>query len=165
MTSYVLLSPFSNDPLRDWPLGYYRDLVELFLGLGEKVCLLGADSQRQSLNVVCRDFSATYVQVICGVSWRSALKIISEARLVVGNNSGVSHAAASLGVPTLCIFSGTHSLAEWSPRGPLVSVLRRDISCSPCAGSGHRSCSNGFACMVGISPEVVFKSAKALLLR
>lgn len=47
---------------------------------------------------------------------------ISQARLFLGNDSGPTHLAAQLGVPTLALFGPTEP-AVWSPLGPAVKIL------------------------------------------
>ena len=48
---------------------------------------------------------------------------ISRARLFVGNDSGVTHLAAAMGVPTIALF-GPSNDRQWSPVGPAVKILR-----------------------------------------
>ncbi len=49
---------------------------------------------------------------------------LSTARLYIGNDSGISHLAAAVGVPTLAIFL-TSDPQVWAPRGAHVRVLER----------------------------------------
>jgi heptosyltransferase III len=48
--------------------------------------------------------------------------LLIESRGYIGNDSGVSHLAAALGVPTVAIFGPTDP-AVWAPRGPDVSLV------------------------------------------
>jgi ADP-heptose:LPS heptosyltransferase len=48
---------------------------------------------------------------------------LSACSALVGHDSGVSHLAAALGVPTLALFGPTDP-AQWAPRGPCASCLR-----------------------------------------
>ena len=45
------------------------------------------------------------------------------AALVIANNSGVAHLAASCGTPTLAVYSGSHQPQEWGPRGNNVRAV------------------------------------------
>ena len=47
---------------------------------------------------------------------------LSQARIFVGNDSGISHLAAAVGTPVQ-IFFGTTDPRIWSPRGPAVGTL------------------------------------------
>jgi len=49
--------------------------------------------------------------------------LLSRCRLYVGNDSGVSHLAAALGVATVAVFGPTDP-AVWAPLGPRVQVVQ-----------------------------------------
>jgi ADP-heptose:LPS heptosyltransferase len=53
---------------------------------------------------------------------------LSRARVYLGNDSGVSHLAAAVGVPVIALF-GPSSDAQWRPLGPSVKVLRAATPC------------------------------------
>lgn len=44
---------------------------------------------------------------------------LAQARIYVGNDSGISHLAAAAGTPVMAVFQATKP-QEWSPRGPAV---------------------------------------------
>lgn len=50
--------------------------------------------------------------------------VLSRCRLYIGNDSGITHLAAALGVRTIALFVDTDPRV-WAPRGPRVEVLRR----------------------------------------
>jgi ADP-heptose:LPS heptosyltransferase len=47
--------------------------------------------------------------------------ILSKASLFVGNDSGISHLAAAVGVPTIAVFRSTNP-SVWAPRGKSVRI-------------------------------------------
>ena len=74
---------------------------------------------------------------------------------------GPAHLGQALGVPLLCLFSGTNVAAQWAPRGPSVTVLQADgIPCAPC---GLADCPIGNACMRALEPAPALAAARALL--
>lgn len=48
---------------------------------------------------------------------------MSRARLFIGNDSGVTHLAAAMGVPVISLFGPSNDV-QWRPIGPSVKVLR-----------------------------------------
>src|SRR6185436_16465600 len=48
---------------------------------------------------------------------------MSRARVFLGNDSGVTHLAAAMGVPVIALF-GPSSEKQWGPVGPAVTILR-----------------------------------------
>ena len=50
--------------------------------------------------------------------------VLSRCRLYIGNDSGITHLAAALGIRTIALFLDTDSRV-WAPQGPRVQLLRR----------------------------------------
>lgn len=50
--------------------------------------------------------------------------VLSRCRLYIGNDSGITHLAAALGIRTIALFLDTDPRV-WAPRGPRVRLLRR----------------------------------------
>jgi heptosyltransferase-3 len=48
---------------------------------------------------------------------------LAGAALYIGNDSGITHLAAAVGIPVIALF-GPASPDIWAPRGPNVTVLR-----------------------------------------
>ena len=49
-------------------------------------------------------------------------QLLKKVDLYIGFDSGVTHLAASLGIPTIAIFGPT-DVERWRPKGPLVDVI------------------------------------------
>ncbi|HLL77013.1 MAG TPA: glycosyltransferase family 9 protein [Pyrinomonadaceae bacterium] len=60
--------------------------------------------------------------------------LAERAGLFVGNDSGVAHIAAALGVPSVVVF-GSSNVTHWRPwtRAP-SEVVREELPCAPCPG-------------------------------
>ncbi len=87
--------------------------------------------------------------------------VLSEAALFVGHDSGVTHLAAAIGIPTLAFFGPTDP-CQWAPQGRHVTV----VSGRPCECIGWEqvlACSNR-PCL-SISADTIIKVAIALIAR
>ena len=85
--------------------------------------------------------------------------ILANATLYVGHDSGLTHLAAALGVPTLALFGPTDP-CRWAPRGRSATVL----SGSPCRCEGWesvRACADK-PCL-RIAPERILSGCDELL--
>jgi ADP-heptose:LPS heptosyltransferase len=71
----------------------------------------------------------------------------------IGNDSGVSHLSAFLGLPTVAVF-GPSDPDVWKPMGRAVEILRSDCGCRPCFDAGAVGCQE-MDCFSGIFPEDV----------
>jgi ADP-heptose:LPS heptosyltransferase len=167
--SDVIVAPFSNSAIRDWPAEHFADLIGLMLedpDCPERIRVVGTANQRLGANDIVRAHPADRVSNDCGrLDWGGVLRAISEARCVVGNNSGLAHVAGYLGAPTVCVFGGSHQRSEWRPRGKNVVVLSRAIACSPCQlDHGHTSYYNK-ACLRDITADQVHAAARLVMQR
>jgi ADP-heptose:LPS heptosyltransferase len=71
----------------------------------------------------------------------------------IGNDSGVSHLAAFLGLPTVVAF-GPSDPEIWKPMGRAVKIVQPEVECSPCFEAGKVGCEE-IECFNRISPEDV----------
>jgi ADP-heptose:LPS heptosyltransferase len=153
----VVISPFANERLRQWPWRHYRSLIELILREHDlPVAVVGTRAHRASANDIVRGLSSEMVVNTCGSwTWAELVRAVEQAPYVVANNSAVAHLAAARGRWTLCIFAASHAHHEWMPRGPRVVTIVKAVPCSPCE-IGIERCPNGVDCMVGLQPVDVF---------
>lgn len=154
----VILSPFANERVKEWPLRHFRELAGIIVREhGFPVAVSGTRAQRAAANDLVRGLSSEDVINACGMwSWADLARAIDAAPYVVANNSGVAHLAASRGRWTLCLFAGSHAFSEWMPRGPNVVTMTMALPCSPCGLGGER-CPNGLVCMAELQPLQVFR--------
>lgn len=159
MSVALLISPLSNDALRDWPLAHYRALAALAVErLGATVGFVGTAAQRAPVAGAMRGLP---VANLCGeTSWPALRSLLLGAHCVVSNNSGVGHLAASLGAPTVCVFAASHDPYEWMPRGPRVVTLVKRTACSPCGIGGLAECAYDHRCLREIGPETVLAAVQ-----
>ena len=153
----VVISPFANERVRQWPASHFRELVDIiWREHGLPSVIVGTRAQRSLANDIVRGRSSERVANACGtMSWVELIAAVDAEPYVVANNSGVAHLAASRGNWTLCIFGASHAYNEWMPRGPLVVTVSIALPCSPCS-LGTDRCPNGVACMVDLAPADVF---------
>lgn len=118
----------------------------------------GEESQALALAARCRRKPA----VAAGrLSLPGLAALLAGCRAMVSLDSGPAHLAASLGLPTVVLWSGTNQDWQWAPRGPRVALVRAaPPACSPCELA---QCPLEHACMAGLAVEDVLASLKAAL--
>jgi ADP-heptose:LPS heptosyltransferase len=167
--SAIVIAPFSNSEIRDWPIGHFASLIGLLLDRwrGEDpITVVGTRNQRLRANEIVRAHDPARVVNACGRhTWPQLVEEIKAAACVVGNNSGVTHLSGFHGVPTVCIFGGSHQRLEWGPRSFSTALVTRSIGCSPCQlDHGGRS-PYAKACLRLIEPAVVADTVMATMAR
>ena len=147
-------------PAKRWPVEHFVTVARHFMETRKaKVVLLGApvdvplaaEFERMLPDVENRVGKTTLPQFIAA---------LVSARLVLCNDSGAMHLASALGVPTLAVFGSTEPQLT-GPMGARSRALRHHMPCSPCF---LRECPIDFACMHGITPEMVIAQADKLLI-
>ncbi len=162
----IVLAPYSNSSLRDWPEPYYGALVaRLLRETRAGVVVIGAPEQAPQVAALLAPFAgeARVVNLAGTLPWAELPALLRSARLVVSNNSGIAHLAAELGAPLLALYSASHQVEEWGPRGANTTVLVADLPCAPCGHDQLVACPHDHACLRGMTPEVVMGQIAARL--
>jgi heptosyltransferase-2 len=79
--------------------------------------------------------------------------VLSHCRSYLGNDSGISHLAAALGVATVAVFGPTLP-SQWAPLGKRVGVLCDRTACGACGLGLPR----GHVCLDNVGEEAVVKA-------
>ena len=162
----VMISPLSNNEVRNWPTAYYAQLIGLLLERTDaQIVLLGTGGQKAPLDelAAANRVSHRILNLAGETTWLEMEQLVQMADLVICNNSGVAHLAAGASVPTLAIYSASHQPREWGPRGPLARTLMADVSCSPCGYDRLKDCPRDHLCVRLITPDMVLDHALDML--
>lgn len=163
----IVVAPFSNSDIRDWQPDRFSALIGILLqGWDGLVRVIGTRSQATRAAAIVRPYDATRVISDCGhLGWAEMVDVLRSAACVIGNNSGVTHLSSWLGVPTVCIFSGSHQRVEWRPSGLAACTITRAIGCAPCNLHRAADCPYDKACLGQIEPETVAKATFGVMAR
>src|SRR5207302_8800488 len=101
----VLVHTGAGQPVRVWPLGRYRALVQHLRALGYRVRIACDPDQR----AWWQQSGETGVEVPRTVT--ELMHLVDKAAAFIGNDSGPGHLAAFSGVPSFTIFGP--QLPEW----------------------------------------------------
>ncbi|WP_337173654.1 glycosyltransferase family 9 protein [Paludisphaera sp.] len=144
-----------------WPRGHWKALLERFLDDGWRVVIVGGPEDpplSRSLRPHERlvDWSGR-------LSVRQTTALLERADLFIGADSGPAHLAASAGVLSVILFSGTNSPIQWRPWSSRSLVIRHRVPCRPCH---QKVCPlPDHPCMTGMTPDRVYKAARRWLSR
>lgn len=94
---YVVIAPLSSKSARDWPLQNWRQLTER---MGKRTIVVGAGNQEEALR---NGFAGLEVEYLLGSHPHEVLGLLAHASAVIGNDSGIVHAAGLVGSPGYAI--------------------------------------------------------------
>lgn len=124
----VLLHPYSGSAQKNWPLPHYYRLAESIKTFaGSEVAIQWCASPEDPLPAdLARD------------AWRfedlsQLARALASVSLFIGNDSGITHLAAILGIPCV-VFFGPQSPKVWAPRGNRLRVVEALKSGAPASG-------------------------------
>ncbi len=155
----LALAPGSGAKEKNWPVQFYRVVAEWWekkLG-GKVLVVLGPTEEDRKEEAFWSN-----ALVVRGLDLGKLAALLTRCHLYVGNDSGVTHLSAALGVETIALFGPTDP-SEWAPRGERVTVITRKISCSPCADSVRKLCSHR-ECLTDLSPSNVLIRIEEVLM-
>lgn len=113
----VVLHPFSGSARKNWPLSRYRQLARS----------IAASMGRDAAIQWCAGPEDTLPGDLDCDAWRfekldDLARALASAALFIGNDSGITHLAAMLGIPCVVFFGPEHPRV-WAPRGARVRLL------------------------------------------
>ena len=149
----LAIAPGSGAREKNWPVISFERIARWWRERtgGSVIVILGpAEEERGGYESLC-----SHGLAIRGITLGRLAAVIARCSLYVGNDSGMSHIAAALGVPTATVF-GPSSVNQWSPRGNTVLVLRHQVPCSPCPVSAIKNCHHR-DCLAALTPEEVIR--------
>jgi heptosyltransferase-2 len=93
-----------------------------------------------------------------------AAALLSRAKVLLSNDSGLMHLAEAVGTPVVALFGSTVPDLGFRPWRPESRVLGVDLPCRPCHVHGRKSCPLGhFECMRGLAVERALDAVAGLL--
>lgn len=152
----VVIHPGSGSRRKEWPL---ENFIEMAAALSrrrsEDVAFLIGPAETDLLSPVMEQakgrFSVHQMETLSQV-----MALMKISKCFVGNDSGLTHLAAYMGVPTVAIF-GPSSPRRWSPVGPRTKILRGNGDCVPCFEMEEANCEDP-RCLNEVSMEMVLKA-------
>lgn len=144
---YAVLVPGARWKTKRWPA---RSFGELAAALPIKSVIIGSRADTHIADEIVALSGNKAVSLAGKTGLKDMIEVIRSASFMVCNDTGPMHIAAALGVHVFALF-GPSSPVRTGPYGERHTIIKRDISCSPCY---KRSCKS-IKCMTLINPKEV----------
>jgi heptosyltransferase-2 len=153
----IILAPSASFEPKRWP-------VDRFVLLAENIL------QKTPFNVIvlagpedhfCEAFNQInhprFKNLQGKTSLKESMEYLAQAKICIGNDSGMNHIAEAYGVPCLTLFGPTDPLFGFAPHGSSSRFISKDLNCKPCSTTGKKACHRDrLYCMEEISVDEVF---------
>jgi ADP-heptose:LPS heptosyltransferase len=147
----LALAPGSGAREKNWPAEFYKVVIEWWeKRFGGKIIVVLGPVEEQK-GETGNDWGHTLVAQ--GLDLAKVAALLSRCDLYLGNDSGVTHIAAALGVESVALFGPT-APGQWAPRGKKVTVVTKNVECSPCDRAVMKVCPHR-KCLTMLGPGEV----------
>jgi ADP-heptose:LPS heptosyltransferase len=135
-------------------------VADALAGRGLRVVLTGSAGEASLTSAVATAMRAPALDLAGRTELGTLGALVRDAALLVSNDTGLSHVAAALRVPSVVVASGS-DIRRWSPLDSARHrVLWQDVPCRPCA---YDECPVGHPCALGVPVATVIAEAERLL--
>ena len=155
----VLIHPGARMPSRRWPVDRFAAVAR---GLADQGWQIGVTGTRQEARLTAGVITQAGVGIdLCGrTALGSLAALVRRCRLVVCNDTGMSHIAAATGTRSVVIASGS-DVERWAPLDrQRHAVAAVPVPCRPCA---YQVCPIGHPCALGVTVDGVLDRARRQL--
>ena len=154
----ALIHPGSGSPHKCTSAAVLAEVIEAISLEGLYPLVIEGPADEAAIEQLVRLVSARYA-VLRDLELSALAGVMTQALVYIGNDSGLTHLAALLGVPTIALFGPTDQ-EQWAPRGTHVVVLRG----TPCVcrfWEAVRRCEDK-PCLA-ISVEVILAAVRSII--
>jgi len=165
---HIGVAPYAKHYLKMWPEEYMIKLLGLIAKkFRVRFWLFGGKEETEQL-ISFQNRVPESVLIAGTLSLDEELTLMSRLNFMIAMDSSNMHMAALTGTKTISIWGGTDPLTgfgAWQQSDNYsVRISVDELTCRPCTVYGNGTCRRGdFACMVWLSPEMVFEAIEKIL--
>ena len=123
---YVCIHPGASVPERRWPADRFAAVADTLSGRGLRVVLTGTAGESGLTRAVAASMRAPAVSLAGETDLGGTAAVLAGSRLLIANDTGVSHLAAAGGCPSVIVSTGDNP-ARWAP----PDGHRHRVVCAP----------------------------------
>lgn len=156
----IIISPGAPYPAKRWPLKNFVKAASLLAGCNYKVIITGGREEAGLEPAFLEISNPNIISLIGKTTIKQSASLIKRSSVLITNDTGPMHIAASLGTPVVAIFGPGH-ITRFDPGviSKKAVALHKKTGCSPCE---KKRCRSG-ECLDFITPEDVIGACVKLL--
>jgi len=124
----IALHPGSGSAHKNWPAARYAALAtNLHKHYGAHILAVAGPADEAVVREMRAAWQSAPLTLAQNLALPEVAALLARCRCFIGNDSGIAHLAAALGVPTVALFGPTDPVL-WAPTGPAVRVLSAPLA-------------------------------------
>ena len=143
----ALIHPAAAFATKQWDTEKFARVADYLSDRGFAVAAITAPTETRIAVALKQSVTAPLIG-FSDLSLPEVTALAARARVFVGNDSGIAHMAAAVGLPAVVVF-GSSNVAHWGPWATRpAEVVREEMECQPC---------HGYYCEKFAQPECILR--------
>jgi heptosyltransferase III len=134
----IAVHPGSGSPAKCWPTEYFAEVCTGLIPNGINMIIVEGPADAESVARL-RQSLEFKIPVLRGQGLRQVIGVLTQCSVVLGNDSGITQLAASLGIPTVGVFGPTDP-AVWGYRIKTFRAIRGSSGCRCLTPTAQQHC-------------------------
>jgi heptosyltransferase III len=120
---WIAVHPGSGSEKKNWPESHWIELLDNIVQTrSTNILLVGGEAEGDRLERIQSALPPARVQLAHNLPLSGLAVVLMQSRAFAGHDSGITHIAAAVGIPTLCLWGPTKQ-SIWRPLGSNVRLL------------------------------------------
>ena len=155
---FIAIGASASYPLKRWPMLNFHVFISELIASRWPVVLVGGANEKETIQLE-KEFRGEIHNTAGNFSPLESAELLKHARLVVTNDTSVSHLAEAVSTPVIVLFGSTVSEFGYAPFLQESQIVETNevLSCRPCSRDGRGKCQNPnyLSCLTTITPQIV----------
>jgi len=123
----IAIHPGSGGERKNWPIASFAEVIKTLWQEGYAVLLLAGPAEEQKLAYLQSHLAPPpgLYRTLVNAPLLEIAQQLQQCRGYLGNDSGITHLAAMLGVPTVAVFGPGSRVSNWEPLGKHVTIIQQ----------------------------------------
>ncbi len=122
----VAIHPGSGSPNKNWPLEQWKCLIEQLLQDPHmELLIVAGEAERERAEELNELLAGNRTQLSMNLPLGDLARTLSQTQAFIGHDSGISHMAAALEIPSVILWGPTN-MNIWRPLGKHVTIIESD---------------------------------------